>query len=410
MSPTLRYDDPFQFTRPVQDGPRLTDYPFLANGDFAARIYTRSLLIRESEYVPPKVGTERDSIWPGGDPDAYNLEDPPPEWTGIGDLLRINRRYARIPGNQIRYPGSRYITFPRPVNRYGTGDYLTATDLEFSQALGQGYYQAGAIWTSVDRRLYQAKAITATTPGRATAGTFTLTYGASTTAALNYNDSAGTIKTALDGLASATSDGITFTVTNDLSTVGRLWIITTLTSVPSGWPKKVTMTATGLTVTTSKNPVTSYQSSTSQFIYLPDHHTISSHGFDTGQRLAMVVKSNVVTALPSGSWGSVDANTIWTPTAGATGVAYAGDYKRLYQPGSILVRTRVLETFALPGVTEGISTPADIAVPDGCQDPEVLFPALVGASGWQPYDPDGPAPWFGYIHRLGMTYINLDDV
>jgi hypothetical protein len=325
-------------------------------------------------------------------------------------LFEFTRTYSTLPGTQTSYPGSRYIAFPRPVNGYGSGDYLPAYDLEFNQALGQGYYQSGAIWTSADTRLYQAKAITATTAGRASAGTFTLTYGANTTAALAYNAAAATIEAALNGLASTSSDGITFAVTNDLNTVGRLWIRPTLTSVPSGWPKKVTMDATGLTVTTSKNPVTAYQDSTNQFIYLPDHHTISSHGFNTSNRLALVVKNSRLTALPSGAWGSVDANTIWAPTAGATGVAYAGDYKRLYVPGSILVRTRVLETFALPGVTGGITTPADIAVADGCQLPEVLFPALVGASGWQPYDPDGPAPWIGPIHRLGMTYVNLDDV
>jgi hypothetical protein len=329
---------------------------------------------------------------------------------GEADVLKVTRVFARIPRQQLSFPGSRYITFPTPVNRYGSGDYLPAYDLEFNQALGQGYYQAGAIWTSADRRLYQAKAITATTVGRATAGTMTLTYGASTTAALAYNASAGTIETALNALASASSDGVTFAVTNDLATVGRLWIRPALTSVPAGWPKKVTMDATGLTVTTSKNPVTAYQNSTNQFIYLPDHHTITGHSFTTSNRLALVVKSNTLTVLPSGAWGSIDANTIWAPTAGVTGIAYAGDYKRLYEPGSILVTTRIAEDFALPDFTVGIATPADIAVPDGCQLPEVLFPALVGASGWQPYDSAGPATWMGPIHRLATTYIDLDDV
>jgi hypothetical protein len=411
-SNTTAYDESsgLQFTRPVQDGRTLEEYPFLQNGDLSAVIYRRSLLVRRAYYVPIAPGTQRDSVWEGGDPYAWNLPDTPLQPTGIGDLCRVVRSYARIPKTQTVPVESRVIVFPRPVNQFNGATSLTATDGEYNQTLAQGHYQGGTLWTSGDSKLYQGRTVSAAIAGRATGGTFTLTYGSSTTGALNWNDTGATIAAALNALASAVSDGITFGCTNNLSSAGSLTIAATLTTIPSGWPKKVTMTATGLTVTTSKNPVTLVNTGNSQTIYLPDHLTISSHGFDTSQRLAAANTNDVLLALPTAFWGSVDSNTIWLPSAGSFVWRIAGDYVREYVPGSKLARLRDVTSFYLPGVTAGITTTDDITVPIGLENPEDFLNALVTLTGWQDYQADGPSQWLSPIYKLRITQIDLDSI
>jgi hypothetical protein len=348
----------------------------------------------------------------GSDPFAYLVgESEVDAASGVG---YFRRTHARIPGSQTNYPGSRYIGFPSLYNKAGSSSTLTTVDVPTGISLGNGYYLGGAAYTSGDQKIYRTKAITATTYAKASAGTFTITYGANTTAALNYNDSAATIKTAVDALASVTADGITTTWTNYLSTAGYLIVTITITGVvPSNWPKYFTMTATGLTVSTSKNPVTIVSTGNIQFIYLPDHHTITSHGFDTAKRLAFVNTAGRLLATASGSWGSIDANTIWYPTLGDSTILalYAGDYTAdIDASGVRLVRTRTVETFSLPGVTTGITTPADITVSTGMQNPTDFYYALANSTGWQTYETQGPAKWNdSQIYRLETTEVNLSD-
>jgi len=352
----------------------------------------------------------------GSDPFAYLVgESEVDAASGVG---YFRRTHARIPGSQTNYPGSRYIGFPTITNKYGSSSTLTVGILPqgpTGTSFGAGYYMNGSAYTSGDNKLYRTKLITGTVYAKATAGTFTITYGANTTAALNYNDSAATIKTAVDALASVTADGITTTWVNNLSTNGTMAItITIVGTIPTNWPKYFTMTATGLTVSTSKNPVTTIVTGNLQYIYLPDHHTITSHGFDTAKRLVLGNNGTNLAVAESGSWGSIDANTIWFATVGGTTTGYAsfaGDFTADIDPSGVrLVRTRTVETFSLPGVTTGITTPADITVSTGMQNPTDFYYALANSTGWQTYETQGPAKWNdSQIYRLETTEVNLSD-
>lgn len=410
----IKYDDPFAFVRPVQDGRTVISFPFLQNGDLGSRIYARSLLQREANYIPMKPGTELDHVWPGGDPNAYSLPDSSIEPTGIGDLVRFTRSYARIPVQQVSYPGSRYFSLPTVPNEFDGLSSMAVTNYPLNSAAGLGFYNvsASAIFLENNKQLYgPVVTLGNKTIGRATAGTFTLTYGANTTAALNWNDSNATIAAAINGLASITAAGLTASVTNSLSSTsgGTLTITWTVASTLTA----VTMNAGSLTVTTSTNVTTQIPTSANQVIRIPDHYVATSHGLDTAQSLAVVRSNDSMMLFATANWGSVDSNTLWLPTTTAVGdYKFVADFSRNYAPGKLyLLRTKIIEDFFLPGVTTGITTAADIPIDIGLQAPSDFVNALLTLSGWQTYETEGPAFWLGGpIYRRAYTQINLTDI
>lgn len=406
-----KFDDAYGYARPVQDGPTSVAYPFIQNGDTAAKIYSHTLVQRESSYVPLAVGTEKDNVWEGGDPNAYNLPDGTPERIGISDLVRFFRSYARIPGTQTSYPGAKFIQLPSVPNDYGSTDSITALSYPVLLTVGKGYFNQDAqgIYIDYQRSLFGAtKTCGNKTPGYATGGTFTLTYGANTTASLNWNDSGATIATALNGLASMS--GLTASVTNLLNTTTGGSLLITFSAGYTLTP--VTMTSS-LTLTASNHPTTQVSSNVQQDILMADNITITSHGLDTAKSLAVVkFDGDQIIVLPTAYWGSVDSNTIWTPTFGVTNpAAYVGTFKMQYFPGrTYLVRTRLTEDFFLPGVTAGITTAADITVTIGLQNPTDFINALLTLTGWQTYETEGPAFWLnGPIFRRAYTAIKMED-
>lgn len=124
---TFKFDDTFAFVRPVQEGRTQVAYPFITNGDRGTRTYSRTLLQREANYVPAVLGFERDSVWEGGDPAAFLIAETSPEHTGIGDLVRFTRTYARIPAQQTVY-GSRMIDRPVMHDITAGGYYAVSFD------------------------------------------------------------------------------------------------------------------------------------------------------------------------------------------------------------------------------------------------------------------------------------------
>jgi hypothetical protein len=413
---TIKYDDPFSFTRAVQDGQRRTAFPFLRNGDRTTRVYSRDLVVREEFYDPPKLGFAKDSDWPDGDPQAYALKDPDElGYVGIGDLIRVPRRYSRIPGQQVSYPGPRYFPIPTVTADFGDADSLQAVTYPITADVGQAFVnlEASAIYTQYGKALYgPIKTAGTRVIGRATAGTFTLTYKASTTAALNWNDSGATIATALNGLASVSGESLVATVTNDLSnssTGGYLQINWTGATTFS----PVTLGGGSLTVNTSNNPTTQISSNLLQTIRLADHYAVTAHGLSTGLTLAVVASGGSVILFSTAYWGSIDANTLWAPNNGDTQYwIYFATYKRTYPAGkSLLLRTRLTEDFYLPGVSAGITSPTDIPIVTGLQNPNDFINALMTLTGWQTYETEGPAFWLdGPIYRVGFVAINLDDI
>lgn len=351
----------------------------------------------------------------GSDPFAYLVNES--EMSESGGVGFFQRFHSRIPGSQINYPGSRYFQMPPVPNDYGNVDRLAATDWASSLSIGDGTFSLSnrAIYVPQTTSLYGlSKLSTLRKIGYATAGTFTLTFGANTTASLNWNDSAATIQTALNGLASIIAAGISATVINGLNSTsgGYLsigWGLGTTTAT------QVTMTSS-LTITTTGSPTTFFTgvgtSVTGQQILLPDNYTITGHGFSDALALAAVRDNNTIAVYSTDYWDDVDANTIWIPTSATIAGVYFATYATSYAPGrSVVLRTRLTEDFYLPGVSTGITTPADISISQGLQNPTDFISAVMTLSGWQTYETEGPAPWNnGSIYRRAYVAINLDDV
>ena len=124
---TFKYDLSNGAITPVQEGRTAVTYPFLPNGSIGPKVYTRKLLQQEAYYVPATMGLERDSVWAGGDPQAYLISESSPEHVGIGDMLRFTRSYARIPAAQTVY-GSRAIQRPIMHDIFSGSSYAVSFD------------------------------------------------------------------------------------------------------------------------------------------------------------------------------------------------------------------------------------------------------------------------------------------
>jgi len=435
--PSLATDLPALGVQPYQVGPARTSYPFSANGDYATQLIVRSFKQSAASFNPGRIGVDTDAL-NSGDPSAYLIGETSPEPTGIGDLLRFTRTYARIPGPQVTYPGSRYITKPdytaaAPYNPFdltsGAVSKGPAVYLPTVTSKGNASYSStNGLYTTGDGAIYTSiKTPTVTTRVYATAGTFTLTRGADTTAALAWNADSTTILAALNGLASTIADSVTFTpnsVVNFLAaTTGGIISFYVTGGTEAARQVPVTMNAGGLTLSSASgaNSGSAVLGSIAHSIYLPSILTINSHGLDTSKALAVCWGTTITSILPTTHWGSLSANTIWvTPHSNSVDAALVGTYSTTYiisssgtyAGGSRLVRTRLVETFYLPGVSPGIATPADIPTSAGQQNPQTfLTNLLTPLTGWQTYDSEGPAPWLGSpIHRLAVTEVKFEDL
>lgn len=415
-----------------------TSYTYAGDGASGAYFYRPTLVLGSYTRIPliDTTTTTRTILAPEvypDDPFAYIVREDDRPTKLANEEMTWERVYATIPKSQTSYPGSRIFVKPP----YSEGDAFNPFDAgatalgaatlisDLSSSLGNASYSAASgVYTDGDGKVYSPiKTPSSQAVCYATAGTFTLTYKTSTTAALAYNASGATIAAAVNALADIIADSITVTcpanALSNASTGGGIDISLTAGSTTTA----ITMDATGLTVNLSKNPKTTKWSSTYQQVKLPTHLTITGHGLNTALDLVVSYPSGGRTLVHEvGFWGSIDADTIWVPGFGNNGYSaqYAGNYSSTYTApaastyvgGHRLVRTKDIETFYLAGVTSGISSPEDIATPTGLQNPNSFLTALLTPlTGYQSYDSDGPDPWEGtLIHKLRNTFVKFEDL
>ncbi len=110
-----------------------------------------------------------------------------------------------------------------------------------------------------------------------------------------------------------------------------------------------------------------------------------------------------------GAYTVVDANTIDVLgyNLGTAAISLA-KYLRDYTPGTDRVGLRRTQKFYLPGVTSGITTPADIPLPSLLvNDVELLASLLANLTGYQTYDASALTRWNdGPIYT--QTYDEID--
>ncbi len=399
-----------------------TSYSYAGDGASGAYFYRPTLVLGSYTRIPliDTTTTTRTILAPEvypEDPFAYIVWEQERPNKGANEELTWERVYATIPKPQTSYPGSKYFPLPAPPNDYGAVTSLPVTDWASGLAVGNGTFslRTSCIYVQDSGAIYgPTKKSTFRKIGYATAGTFTLTFGANTTGSLNWNDSAATIAAAINGLASIISAGLTATVINGLSTTtgGYLsigWGLGTTTS------SLVTMTSS-LTKTTTGDPTTFLTgvgtSVSGQQILLPDNYTITAHGFNDTKALAVVRDDDTIIVLSASYWDDVDANTIWAPTSAGIAGLHFGTYASDYRTGKIvLLRRKFIEYFYLEDVTTGISSIDDITRGAGLQNPTDFITGLMTLTGWQIYESDGPMPWLStLIHTVRDENINLDDI
>ena len=347
---------------------------------------------------------------------AFLCQETPPDQGSLRQgIARLAREYCRVPASQVSYPGSIYLNLPTPpdLNATAISAYSVDSTLGTTTALGTGSLfksSGGSLYNWFpNNKFYGAMKTGYPSQAKATGGTFTLTYGANTTAALNWNDAAATIAAALNALASVIADGVVFgTCFNNLNTTGLIQLNTTLTSPTTSTP--VTMNASGLTPAAATTAFTQVTAGTQQNIYIAGRATIPSHG------LSGTISCQTTTSyleLPSTRWTSIDANTIaydYMVVGGQSPALYFGNYLRAYTPTTRLIGTKQTEEFYYPGWSPGITTGADITRTTGLQTDQLLVDALLTQTGFQTYRSEGPEIWRGPILSVKLTAINLDDI
>lgn len=412
------------YTTPQPVGTPEIEFPYEANGDLQTMVITQA-------YKQTRDGFMADRFAGRYKPGAVNHPDysnawlnrtSKPETTATG-LYRFTRSFCTVPVDQITYGPSRYIDMPSVPTT--TAPAFTSYALNSTTGLAEGIGNAiihyiGSnyyLWTP-DNKFYGALNQGPVTYALASGGTFTLTYKSSTTAALAYNAADATIEAALDGLADAIADGITFTVYNFLGTAGpaegsiELGINGGFTTSP------VMIDASGLSPATARYAYTSVTNNAAQDIFTAALRTVTAHGYNTALDL---IVANVTSAyiIPPALWDVVDANTIayarniiGPGDLSSIGYRFTGQYNRSYTPGLRLLGTKNTIKSYLPGVSAGITTGADIPVDQGMQSVDALMEGLVGATtGFQTYLTDGPVPWLeGPILQVTDVAINLDDI
>lgn len=369
----------------------LTDGPYIAT-----TTTTRTVSAPPVDHIANPTGTLVDPL-------SYQVGESAKSSNSIGNAVQFTKTYARIPSDQVTY-GSLAITKPA-ISNFGTAGTAYTYVSGSRVGLDTPYTYSSAVW--VNNQIYSG---TDGTYSRAAAsgGTFTLTYKASTTAALNWNDSGATIAAALNALASVSVESLTFSAVNNLNSGTLPQLALTLTAGATS--TAVTMNAASLTPAGATIAFTYFISSTVMAIEIAGRALITAHGFNSSLNLIIYVNSEYHLLPPTSQWSVIDANNVaFHPHGQVTGsVTRIGQLIRSYTSGPGRVRIKRTSSFYLPGVTSGVTTAADIPIPSPRTSDAALLTLLAStATGFQDYDADSPKQWMGPIYELNSDEVDM---
>ena len=192
-------------TLPTEVGRAQIEYPFKKNGDRTTRIVKRTYKQLAGNFTPTALGSPDATF-----SDHYLIEETDPQPTQTG-LEAFTRTYATIPTTQT-VPSSLILSKPS----------LSGT---FPQVYGSlRIFQPDTTLLQFDAYAKQSVTSDSGTPSfYATGGTYTITFAGYTTGALNYNDGAATVQSALNSLTSVLNRGYCV-VTGAYNTAGGFMI------------------------------------------------------------------------------------------------------------------------------------------------------------------------------------------
>lgn len=398
-SPDTLVDGDYSRATPV-GAPRYS-YPFLGNKDIVSATFEQDFWQTVETYTPPDLSTPYSQALPD-----FRLVAESNPVRFMANLIAFTRTYARVPVPQITY-STIALNKPSPATLgVDRGTITDFTGSETGTTIGTGYSYGGRLFGNNTVYARNTATSSLTLPS---GGTFTVTFGANTTAALAYNETNVNIAAAINALASVVSAGITVTVSNALNSTGVLQIDLTVGTTAT----RFTCDGSSLTPAASATMFTTINSAIQQNARTAYRSTVTNHGFSSILPL-MVARAadNAQALIPQTThWVSVDANTIATDVGlVSTAPSYVGQYVRAYTPGVDRIRTRLTDTFYLPGVSTGITSATDIPVPDIAANDALLLALLAGsATGYQNYDAQPLSLWMGQIYHQTVIAVDIDN-
>jgi hypothetical protein len=199
------------YLEPVTNGPRRYEYPFRMNGDKISSLFEQEFWQAAATFHPAEFAVAHPT-----EPGFYLVKESEPVEFMAG-LLKFTRMYSRVPTQQI-VPGSMYVTKPALSGTFPAvigGSRVIQPDASV------------AVFKFYDKNDVVSET-GAPNGNPTTGGTYTVTVGASTTGAVAYNASAGTLQTALNALGIVSGRG-NFVVTGTYTTAFTL----TLNAAPT---------------------------------------------------------------------------------------------------------------------------------------------------------------------------------
>lgn len=323
-------------------------YPFASLGDVATAIYVSTYRIAPGAWVPTARGTV--------DPDNagfYLIDESEPNAPKDAAIAEFTRTYASVPTTQTDARKSVMVSKP---NIPAAATYDVYQDGALVRAGAGGLYSNTHLFDYRTQTSYDVfGAIQAATQAAHVApasGTFTFTYKTSTTAALAYNATTGTIQTAINALADMVTDGITATVNSDFS-AGNMQITTSGAGLLNWISNPPTINGASLGPATARTADAYLSSGTTVWLFTTRHLiTATAHGLtNSGQKLAM--RSSRLTVFASSRWSVYDANTLLVDTnrSSITGTVDAiAPFLVSYIPGSKPVPCDLVTRFSLSAI------------------------------------------------------------
>src|SRR5690606_38192111 len=224
----------------------------------------------------------------------------------------------------------------------------------------------------------------------ATGGTFTLTYKSSTTSALDWDITDGDLTTAVNSLADVIADGFTVTAGNKLSSAQQRYIELACCVTP---PDTFRAEHSSITPCTAQSVHLYHPGRTNtQYLVIAQPLINPAHGLDHSQSIAFLDLDaeavNPVFQFMPAAWDVIDSNTIEVRTQ----LFNTDDELKVMSlhagltSGTFRVPCRIVSNFYLPGVTPGITTPADIPIPERSGIDAIVSALLAGQTGSVVYD------------------------
>jgi len=391
--PDVLLNDTYSFRRPVQISPRRVDYPFENNADLASTLTQVDYIMQRSYYRPAKVGVDRDP----DDPLGYVAA---PDSNRSYDLrtqqVRFTRTYARIPAQQTVY-GSRLIDRPVMHDITAGGYYAVSFDNGVTSHVFSARKTASISGTPTVPNVTAA----ANRPVLPSGVTVTVVAFGGASGTFDTGDSASAINTALEAI---------YSTTDYLIMVSEYEI--NVRPMASGALRQISVSSSLVEIDGDPDNFTIRSASENT----ASVRSISStaHGGAAGD---LVAAWNGDKLRFTGKVISVTTDALTVQLDDAPGkddvvthIQFADTSSTRYVNGPANCTVKEVTDFYLPGVSTGITTPADIALVAAKLDPVSWLTAIQAGTTYVVCEGSQLARWLdGLIYSQTTISVQMSD-